>query len=125
MGFLKGLIFGLAGKSIQTAIDIAKAELVIALVRALGGLRKLIILLSLWLFLLVLLVGGLVMIPVALCVYMPWAPETKLIVLLAFAVVYIGVPLIALMAVLSERRWLKLFKVDELVAKVIRKREPS
>ncbi len=125
MGFLKGLLYGLAGKSIQNLIDIARAELVIALIRALGGLRKLIVLLSLWVFLLMLLAGGLVIVPVALCVYMPWAPETKLIVLLSFAAVYIGVPLIALMSVLSERRWLKLFKVDELVAKVVRKRESS
>ncbi len=123
MGFLKGLLYGLAGKSIQNLIDIAKAELVIALIRALGGLRKLIVLLSLWVFLLMLLAGGLVIVPVALCVYMPWTPDTKLIVLLSFAAVYIGVPLIALMSILSERRWLKLFKVDELVAKVVRKRE--
>ncbi len=112
MGFLKGLLYGLAGKSIQNLIDIAKAELVIALIRALGGLRKLIVLMSLWVFLLMLMAGGLVIVPVALCIYMPWGPETKLIVLLSFAAVYIGVPLIALMSVLSERRWLKLFKVD-------------
>jgi hypothetical protein len=125
MGFLKGLLYALAGKSIQNLIDIAKAELVIALIRALGGLRKLIVLTSLWVFLLMLMAGGLVIVPVALCVYMPWGSETKLIVLLSFAAVYIGVPLIALMSVLSERRWLKLFKVDELVAKVVRKRESS
>jgi hypothetical protein len=122
MGFIKGLLFALAGRYIQTAIDIVKVEVAMAIIRVLGGLRKLLILLSLWAFLLVLIAAGLVMIPVALAIYMPWAPETKLIVLLAFALVYIVVPLVILMAVLSEKRFLKLFKVDDLVARVIRKK---
>ncbi len=124
MSFLKGLLFSLAGKYIQTAIDVVKVEVAMAIIRALGGIRKLLILLSLWAFLLVLIGAGLIIVPVALTSYMPWAPETKLIVLLAVALIYISVPLIILISILSEKRFLKLFKVDELVARIVRKQGP-
>lgn len=123
MGFLKGLLFALAGKYIQTAIDVVKVEIAMAIIRAIGGIRRLLIILSLWAFMLVLIAAGLVMIPVALCIYMPWAPETKLIVMLVFAALYIGLPLIALLTLLSERRWMQMFKVNDLIERVMRKQQ--
>jgi hypothetical protein len=125
MGFLKGLLFALAGKYLQTAIDVVKVEIAIRVVKAIGGARKLFMLLSVWIFLLTLIAVGLAMIPVALCVFMPWAPETKLIVALIFALIYIAVPVFLLLTLMSERRWLKMFHADELIQNIIRKKQNS
>lgn len=123
MGFLKGLLFALAGKYVQTAIDVVKVELAIAAVKAIGGARKLFMLLSVWIFLLTLIAVGLAMIPVALCVFAPWTPETKLIVALTFALIYIVVPVALLSSLMSERRWMKIFHADQLVQNIMRKKQ--
>ncbi len=125
MGFIKGLLFGLAGNAVKTAIDVVKVEIAIRVVKAIGGARKLFMLLSVWIFLLTLVAVGLAMIPVSLCVFMPWAPETKLIVALIFALIYIAVPIFLLMTLMSERRWMKIFRADELVQNIISKKQSS
>lgn len=123
MGFIKGILFALAGKYVKTAIDVVKVEIAIAIVKAIGGTRKVFMLLSVWIFLLTLIAVGLAMIPVALCVFTSWAPETKLMVALIFAFIYIAAPLVLLMSLMSERRWMKIFRADELVAKIIRNQQ--
>lgn len=123
MGFIKGFLYALAGKYVKTAFDVVKVEIAIAIVKAIGGTRKVFILLSIWIFLLTLIAVGLAMIPVALCVFTAWAPETKLMVALIFAFIYIAVPLLLLMSLMSEHRWMKIFRADELVAKVIRNQQ--
>ncbi len=123
MGFIKGILFALAGKYLQTAIDVVKVEFAIAVIKAIGGARRLFMLLSVWIFLLTLVAVGLAMIPVALCVFMPWEPTTKLIIALLFALIYIAVPVFLLMTLMSERRWMKIFHADELVQKVMRQKQ--
>lgn len=120
MGFIKGILFALAGRYVQTAIDVVKVEVAIAIIKAIGGARRLFMLLSVWIFLLTLVAVGLAMIPVALCVFTPWEPTTKLIVALMFALIYIGVPVILLLNLMSERRWMEIFHANDLVQKVMR-----
>ena len=80
-------------------------------------------LLSVWIFLLTLIAVGLAMIPVALCVFTSWEPSTKLMVALIFAFIYIAVPLILLLSLMSERRWMRIFRANELIERVVRKKE--
>lgn len=121
MEFIKGLLFALVGRYVKTAIEIVKVEVAIALIKAIASTRQVLMLLSVWIFLLTLIAVGLAMIPVALCVFTSWAPGTKLLVALGFAVIYIAVPLALLSSLMSERRWMKLFQADELVEKIVRK----
>ncbi|MGB5105608.1 MAG: hypothetical protein WBP42_02730, partial [Candidatus Zixiibacteriota bacterium] len=60
---------------------------------------------------------------VALCVFTAWDPSTKLMVALLFALIYIAVPLILLLSLMSEKRWMKIFRTNELIDKVMRKRD--
>lgn len=123
IGLIKGLLIALAGKYIKTAIDVVKVEIAIAIVNAIGGARKVFMLLSVWIFLLTLIAVGLAMIPVALCVFTSWEPSTKLMVALIFAFIYIAVPLILLLSLMSERRWMRIFRANELIERVMRKKE--
>ena len=50
--------------------------------------------------------AGLVLIPLALLLFMPWEPQTKAIVGIAVGAVYLLVPLAAMLPVLSEKRWM-------------------
>ncbi len=62
--------------------------------------------------------AGAVMIPIALCLFMPWEQGTRLWVALIFAAVYLTIPVILASMFLSERRWMRIFHVDELVREI-------
>jgi hypothetical protein len=58
---------------------------------------------------------------VALCLFMPWAPETKAIVAASFGAAYIIIPLIVVMRLFSQKLWMKASKADVLLKKVLKK----
>lgn len=62
--------------------------------------------------------AGVVLIPVALCLFMPWEPSTRLWVAMVFAIVYLAVPVILASMLLSERRWMRIFHVDDLIREI-------
>lgn len=62
-----------------------------------------------------LMAGGAILLPLALCLFMPWEPTTRLWVALAFAALYIAIPTTAAALMLSEKRWLGYFHLDELI----------
>jgi uncharacterized membrane protein YeiB len=63
----------------------------------------------------VFLCGGAILLPLALCLFMPWEPNTRLWVALAFAAVYVAIPMTVAAIALSEKRWMHYFHVDELI----------
>ena len=119
MGFIKGILFALAGRYVQTAIDVVKVEVAIAIIKAIGGARKLFMLLSVWIFLLTLVAVGLAMIPVALCVFMPWEPTTKAIAGISLGAIYLLAPVIVLNILLSEKRWMRMTGATALLRKFV------
>lgn len=121
-GLLKGLVSSIIGRSFGAALDIVKVELAITAIKLLGGIRRFVIMTMLGFFMLMLIAVGMIMIPVALCVYMPWSPETKLLVVLLFAIVYIAVPAFILMSLMAEKRWMRASGASKLVAKIAESR---
>ena len=59
------------------------------------------------------------MIPLALCFFMPWAPETRAIVAISFGAAYVLIPLVVVIALFSEKRWMKASKADKLVKEAL------
>jgi len=64
-----------------------------------------------------LFVLGLILIPVALCLYMPWTPEVKAGVAILSGLVYLAGSLAILSLLLSERQWLKVSRAREFFEK--------
>jgi len=62
-----------------------------------------------------LFVLGLLLIPVALCFFMPWTPEVKAGVAILSGLVYLAGSLAILSLLLSERQWLKVSRAKEFL----------
>ncbi len=67
----------------------------------------------------VIIAGGAILIPLALCLFMPWQPLTKAIVASAFGAVYLIVPVAVAVTLMSEKRWMRLTKADKLLNNVL------
>jgi len=63
---------------------------------------------------------GLLLIPVALCFYMPWPPEIKAGVAMLFGLGYALGALAVLAALFSESRWMRMSGAKALLAKAVK-----
>jgi len=109
--FVKGLV-----KSyLESILELVKIRAAICYVSGIKVARRLFILWCALVFCLVLLAIGLGLIPIALCLYMPWTPQTKAMVAIAFGLVYIVVPLLVMINVFSQKRWMKISGAKDLV----------
>ncbi len=103
------------GTAFEASADAIKLKLAISYLKMAKGSRIVMIQMAFIIFCLVLLAVGLVIIPVALCLFMPWSTNVKAIVAISFGVLYTIFPLIALMVAFSEKRWLRTLSVDRLL----------
>ena len=110
----------LIGSKIKTAVALFKIEAAIAYLNFIKGARHMTMLFCLLVLCVVVLACGFLLIPVALCLFMPWAPETKAIVAASFGASYIIIPLIMMMVLFSEKRWMKASKADKLLKEVLK-----
>jgi heme/copper-type cytochrome/quinol oxidase subunit 4 len=116
--FLKKLV-----KSyLESALELFKIEAVICYLNGINAARQLTMLWFFRLFCLILMAVGLGLIPLALCLFTPWTPWTKAIVTLAFAVVYIVVPLVVILRGFSQKRWMKTSGANALVENVLKRK---
>jgi len=106
MNFPISLFRLLLASVFDASADAIKLKLAITYVKLAKNSRNLAIKMAFIIFYLVLLSIGLLMIPVALCLFMPWSSSTKAIVSISFAALYTIVPLISLMVAFSEKSWL-------------------
>lgn len=83
------------------------------------GARRILILVCLLVFVITLICGGLVLVPVSMLLFMPWEPGTKAIVGIGIGVAYLLVPAIALVFLLSEKRWMRITRVTEVLRKLV------
>jgi hypothetical protein len=120
MGILSEVLRRLIGSEIDTSVALVKIEAAIVSLNVIKGTRRVVILACLLFFFVVVLACGFLLIPIALCLFMPWAAETKAIVAAAFGAAYVLAPLITAMVLLSERRWMKASNVDKLVKEALK-----
>lgn len=110
----------LINSKIEAAAAYVKIQGAIGYVNLVKHTRHLTMAFCLLVFCGVVFAFGLLMIPVALCLFMPWTPETKAIVGVSFGAAYIIIPLIVMMALFSEKRWMKGSKADEIMKEALK-----
>jgi hypothetical protein len=105
---------------IRTIVDLLKIEAAIAYLKVLQGTRRFVMVVMLLFFFVVVLGCGFLLIPIALLLFMPWAPETKAIVSICIGAAYVVIPIIVISMLLSEKRWVKWSGVGKLIRQVNR-----
>jgi 4-amino-4-deoxy-L-arabinose transferase-like glycosyltransferase len=111
---------GLIESFVKTTIDMLKIEAAIAYLKVLKGARRFVVVAMLLFFFVVVLGCGFLLIPIALLLFMPWAPETKAIVGICFGAAYVVIPTIVISMLLSEKRWVRWSGVGKLIREVNR-----
>lgn len=117
--FVQVLIDWLKKTYLEPLIRTLKAQAAVVYLEAIKGARRVVILLCLLIFTITLIGAGLVLIPLALLLFMPWEPQTKAIVGIAVGAVYLLVPLVAMLPVLSEKRWMAVTGAGDTVKKLL------
>jgi hypothetical protein len=105
---------------VRTIVDLLKIEAAIAYLKVLQGTRRFVIVTMLLFFFVVVLGCGFLLIPIALLLFMPWAPETKAIVGICIGAAYVVIPTIVISMLLSEKRWIRWSGVGKLIRQVNR-----
>ena len=119
--FVRSFIRDLIESYIRTTLDLLKVEATIVYVNGVKTARRVIILLCLLIFCTIILACGFILIPIALCLYMPWTPETKATVAIIFGAVYVLIPVLVMSGLLSQKRWMKMTGANEMVKKALDK----
>jgi hypothetical protein len=114
------MLWRLVGSKMETSVALAKIQAAIVYVNLVKGTRRFAMLLCVLVFSVVILACGLLLIPVALCLFMPWTPETKTIVAASFGAAYVIIPLIVVMSLFSQKRWMKASQAGKLVQDVLK-----
>ena len=63
--------------------------------------------------------AGLVLIPLSLLLFMPWEPASKAIIGVIVGAIYLLVPAVALVSLLSEKRWMRLTGAKDILRKLV------
>lgn len=116
--FVQGLIDWLRATYLDPTLRILKLRAAIWYLEGIKGARRLLILVCLLVFVITLIGAGLVVLPLALLLFMPWEPTTKAIVGVSIGAVYLLVPAIALFSLLSEKRWMRVTGATEVLRKL-------
>jgi hypothetical protein len=106
---------------VEPSLRRAKIRAVIYYLEMIQTARKALMILGALIFCFVIMAGGAVLMPLALCLFMPWQPQTKALVACAFGAVYLLAPLIVAIVLMSERRWMRMTRADKLVKDVLSK----
>lgn len=122
MNKILGLVLRMAFRAlVESPLRRAKIRAVIYYLEMIRTARQVVMILGALLFCVVIMAGGAILIPVSLCLFMPWQPETKALVACAFGVVYVVAPLIVAMVLMSEKRWMRITRADKLLKDVLSK----
>jgi hypothetical protein len=119
---ISSILKGLVNSYLDSLLELAKIRAAVCYVNGLKVTRRLLMLWCRLAFCFALLAMGLGLIPIALCLYMPWTPQTKAFVAIAFALVYIIVPLIVILRAFSQKRWMRISRANDLVGSVLDKK---
>lgn len=123
MNKLLAAVLGMVVDSfVRPALELAKVRAALRDAETLRTVRRAVLALCGVTACVVMMAGGAILVPLALCLFMPWDTTTRLWVALAFAAIYVAIPIIVAAMALSEKRWMRFFHVDELVDEVAGKR---
>lgn len=121
MNKLIGSVLGMAASAwlVKPLVRRTKIRAAIYYLESVRSVRQIVIVAGALVLCFVMMAGGAILIPLALCLFMPWEPLTKAIVASAFGAVYVIVPVALAVTLMSEKRWMKLTKADKLLSNVL------
>jgi len=106
---------------VAPSIRRAKIRAAMYYLQTVRSVREVFMVLGAVAFCFALMAGGAVLVPLALCMFMPWQPQTKAIVACGFGVFYLIAPLVVAIVLMSEKRWMRMTRADDLMKDVIGK----
>ncbi len=114
------VVFGwLRSTYLEPSLRRLKLRAAIYYLEGVRGAHRILLLACLLVFAITMIGAGLVLMPLALLVSMPWEPATKAVVGLAVGAVYLVVPAIALISLLSEKRWMRITGAAGVLRKLV------
>jgi hypothetical protein len=117
--FFQGLFDWLRSTYLEPSLKVFKLRAAIYYLEGVKGAHRILILICLLVFVITLIGAGLVMIPLALLLFMPWEPTTKAVVGIIIGAIYLLVPAVALILLLSEKRWMRLTGATDVLRKLV------
>jgi len=103
---------------VDPCLRVLRLRAAICYLEGIRGARRMLILVCLLVIVITLICGGLVIVPIAMLLFMPWEPGTKAVVGIAVGAVYLFVPAIALSFLLSEKRWMRITGATEVLSRL-------
>ena len=103
---------------LEPSLKMLKLRAAIYYLEGVKGAHRILILVCVLVFVITLIGAGLVMLPLALLLFMPWEPATKAVVGIVIGAVYLLVPAVALITLLSEKRWMRLTGATEVLRRL-------
>jgi hypothetical protein len=118
IGIIGDFIKGRIEAYCLTMLELLKIKAAIAYLGIIRGARRFVIVLVVLVFCAVILACGFLLVPIALLLFAPWQPHTKALVGIIIGAAYILIPLFAASVLLSEKRWLRISRADELLRSI-------
>ena len=118
IGILGSFLRGRIESYCCTMLELLKIKAAITYLSIIRGARRFVIMLVMLVFCAVILACGFLLVPIALLLFMPWEPHTKAVVGIIIGAAYILVPAILASVLLSEKRWLRISRADELLRSI-------
>jgi hypothetical protein len=115
----QGLFDWVKSTYLEPSVRIFRIKAAIYYLEGVKGAHRILLLVCLLVFVITLIGAGLVMIPLALILFMPWEPTTRAIVGISIGAVYLLGPAIALSTLLSEKRWMRMTGASEVLRKLV------
>jgi hypothetical protein len=115
----QGMFDWLKSSYLEPSLKMLKIKAAILYLEGVKSAHRILILISLLVFVITLIGAGLVIGPLALLFFMPWAPTTKAIVGIIIGALYLISPTVALISLLSEKRWMRLTGATHMLRKLV------
>jgi hypothetical protein len=117
--FFQGIFDWFRSTYLEPSFKMLKIRAAIYYLEGVKGAHRILILICLLIFVITLIGAGLVIIPMALLLFMPWEPNTKAVVGIIIGAIYLLVPVVALISLLSEKRWMRLTGATDILRKIV------
>lgn len=104
---------------VEPMLRMIKVQIAIGFLEGVRAARRILLLLVLLVFVITLIGGGLVLIPLSLLLFTDWAPHTKAIVGMVVGLLYLLIPVIALIPLLSEKRWMRITSANKVLKELV------
>ncbi len=115
----QGIFDWLKSTYLGPSVKLFKLRAAIYYLEGVKGAHRILFLICLLVLLITLIGAGLVIAPLALLFFTPWELATKATVGIIIGAVYLLVPAVALVSLLSEKRWMRLTGATGVLRKLM------